>query len=89
MRRDPIEETNPTIEMEEFLSRISAPPTKKKARTLSKISIDEDGSRMLHMVVPRVECNQDEFVLENYVISTMVLGRPTETQIIEECDNSY
>lgn len=88
MRRDPIEETDPTVEMEEFLSRICAPPTKKKARKFSKISTDEDGSRTLHVAI-HIECDRDEVVPENYVITTMELGRPTGAQIIEECDNSY
>ena len=75
--------------MEEFLNRISAPPPKKKARKFLKISTDEDGSRTLHVAVPRVECDRNEAAPENYVVTTLDLGRPTGAQIVEECDNSF
>lgn len=89
MRRSPSEEIDPAVEMEELLNRVNAPPTKKRARKFSKISTDEDGSCTLHMAVPRVDCDRDEAVPENYVITTMELGCPTGAQIVEECDNSY
>lgn len=41
------------------------------------------------MVVPKVECDQDEAIPENYVVTTVELGHPTGAQIIEECDSSY
>lgn len=54
MRKDPKEDGDLVIELEEILSQINKPEEKKTTKKFSQMIRRKLGSRILHVVVPRV-----------------------------------
>jgi len=82
-----VEEYQP-IPIEEVLVDVSKEKQKKKATTLSKITKDETSITKVHVVVPRVEKNVEDIVLEDYDINTIDLGPLTGAQVEKKLQDS-
>lgn len=60
---------------------------KRTATRMSKMTRDEEGSRIIQIAIPRIDKPEDEIIVEEFDLETINLGPPTNNQALEDMND--